>query len=267
MSDKCTIDMTSFRIHIIAGYIGNIMLVEYPNQILLFDSGCVNDVKRIEHYCRQVLQRQVSDIDLMAVTHMHPDHSGGAASLRARHGIPVAAHREADRWYKGLGGMIQQKLDCYMATSVAFRNHRSLERILYDRSLKPDHLLQDGDAIPFFPDWQVMHVPGHILHDLAFYHPQERVLYIADLICDVKGKPQLPLPIMFPQMMAASYDRLAALDARIILRAHGDPIFTDNSAKLFGHMKNLLTRPPTSFMKRVWLMSIYSPEYRHRKES
>lgn len=262
---KHHLSFASFRIHEINGYIEKIMLIEYDHGLLLLDSGCINDVKRIRRYCQQVLHRSPSDIKLAAVTHMHPDHSGGAVRLRSKFGIPIAAHQNADLWYRGLGGSVQQKLDCYMATTVAFRNRRKLERILYSRRINPDYPLQDGQELPFFPGWKVLHVPGHTIHDLAFYNEQAQVLYIADLICDVKGKPQLPLPIVFPQKMAESYDRLGATQARVILRAHGEPILTDDSQQLFSHMKQLLTRPPTPFMKRIWRLSVYSPEFRKQK--
>lgn len=268
MENRTTPDLSfsSFRIHQIEGYIERINLIEYPQGLLLFDSGCINDVKRIESYCRQVLHRPVSDIKLVAVTHIHPDHSGGAVPLRKKYRTPVAAHPDVDQWYKGAGGALQQKLDCYLATAVAYRNRRKLEHILFERRINPDYWLGDGQSFPFFPDWKVLHVPGHTIHDLAFFHEQERILYVADLICDVKGKPELPMPIVFPRQMARSYQLLAGLPARIILRAHGDPIFTDDPAGLFNTMIQLLKRPPTPIMKRVWRLSFYSPQARKSKE-
>ena len=38
-----------------------------------------------------------------------------------------------------------------------------------------------------FPDWKALYVPGHTMHDTVFYNPADQILYIADLICDVKG--------------------------------------------------------------------------------
>lgn len=253
-------ESSAFHIHEIEGYISTIPLIEYEKELLLFDSGCINDIKRIEDYCQQMLKRSPEDIKLIVVSHMHPDHSGGAAELRRKYGIPIAAHTEADRWYAGPGGALQHKLDCYMASTVAYRNRRRLERILFHRYIYPDYLLEEGQVLPFFPDWKVLHVPGHTLHDLAFFHAGERIAYIADLLCDVKGKNQLPLPILFPGEMRASYDKLASLEAHTILRSHGKTIYTDDPEQLFTSMKALLNHPATSFVKRVYRMSIYSPE-------
>jgi glyoxylase-like metal-dependent hydrolase (beta-lactamase superfamily II) len=258
------LNFASLHVHLIEGYIQTIPLIEQDGRLLLFDSGCSNDVKRIKQYCEQVLGRSPTDIALAAVTHVHPDHGGGAVCLRKKFGIPIAAHRDVDRWYRGLGGFLQQQLDCYLATLVAFRNRRRLEPVFYSRRIDPDYLLEDGHDLPFFPEWKVLHVPGHIAHDLAFYHENERILYLADLICDVKGKLQLPLPIAFPKKMAESYDKLGSTQAQIILRAHGEPITTDDCAQIFASMKQLLNHPPTPFMKRIWRLSKHSPEIRKR---
>ncbi|HHW61810.1 MAG TPA: MBL fold metallo-hydrolase [Syntrophomonadaceae bacterium] len=262
MKEKCGADQetSSFRIHEIDAYISTILLIEYEKGLLLFDSGCINDVRRIEDYCRRTLKCSPEAIKLIVVSHMHPDHAGGAAELRRKYGIPIAAHTEADRWYAGPGGALQHKLDCYMASTVAYRNRRRLERILFHRYIYPDYLLEEGRVLPFFPDWMVLNVPGHTLHDLAFFHPEERIVYIADLICDVKSKNQLPLPILFPGQMRSSYDKLASLEAHTILRSHGKTIHTNDSEQLFTSMKALLDHPATSFVKRVHRMSIYSPE-------
>ncbi|HPU49580.1 MAG TPA: MBL fold metallo-hydrolase [Syntrophomonadaceae bacterium] len=260
MARSRVLDLNSLRIHQLEGYIQNITLIEQEGRLLLFDSGCINDVKRIKRYCRESLKRSPADIKLTAVTHIHPDHAGGAVCLRKKFGIPIAAHKDVDRWYRGLGGLLQHQLDCYLATSVAFRNRRRLEQIHYSRTINPDYPLEDGQTLPFFPEWKVMHVPGHIAHDLAFYHEKEQVLYIADLICDVKGQPHLPLPIVFPKKMAESFDRLGSLPVRVILRGHGQPIISENNAEIFSRMKQQLNRPPTPFVKRIWRLSIHSPE-------
>ncbi|WP_054693465.1 MBL fold metallo-hydrolase [Syntrophomonas palmitatica] len=254
-------DSSSFTIHKIEGYIANIYLFQYDNGLLLFDSGCINDVRRIEEYCRRN-GLSPSDIKLIAVSHMHPDHCGGAKVLREKYNIPVAAHRDVDLWYSGIGGSLQHKFDCYMARNVARHNRRKCEKMLFDRVIKPDFLLDDGQRLPGFSDWQAMYVPGHTLHDLVFYHHEKRVLYLADLICNIKGKKLLPMPILFPDKMAYSYDRLAALHASTLLLAHGNPIESDDSPEIFAAMKAQLNRPPNNLMRRVYRISVYSPEAR-----
>lgn len=249
-----------YILHKINGYISNIFLLEYQQGMLLFDCGAINDVKRIENYCHTDLKRSPAEIKLAVVSHIHPDHSGGAVVLRKKYGIPIAAHKDLDRWYAGMGGSIQQKLDCYMMQIVAYHNQRKLEKSLFDRTIKPDYLLNDGDELPMFNDWKVVHVPGHTLHDIVLFNAQASILYAADCILDIKGKFQLPLPVVFPNQMRQSYAKLAALNAASILLAHGETILTQSSAALFTSMQLQLDRPPNKMTRRVRRLSIYSPE-------
>lgn len=256
--------LPSFTMHTIEGYISSIYLLEYDNGMLLFDSGCINDVKRIEDYCHKVLQRSPNDIKLTVVSHMHPDHSGGAATLRSKYGIAVAAHKDVDLWYSGWGGSLQHKLDCCMALGVARRNNRGPERMLFKPIIHPDYLLDDLEVLPGFEDWAVLHIPGHTLHDIALYHQREGLLYIGDMICNVRGKMFLPLPVLFPSKMGNSYDKLAALDSSIILMAHGGVKQSDNTSALFLAMKEQLEAPPTPFMRKIHRWSVFSPEIKRQ---
>ena len=254
----------SFTIHVIEGYISSIYIVEYDDGMLLLDSGCVNDVKRIEDYCKQVINRPLGDIKLAIVSHMHPDHAGGAAALRSKYGIPIAAYKDVDRWYSGLGGSLQHKLDCYMALGVARANKRNRERILFKPIIHPDYLFDDLQVLPFFNDWAVLHTPGHTQHDIVLYHQQEDLLYIGDIICEVKGKMLLPLPVMFPAQMENSYNKLASLNPTTILMAHGGVKQTENASSLFLSMKEQLSQPPNSLMRRVYRLSVFSPEIKRQ---
>ncbi len=252
---------TPFVLHIIPGYISNIFLLEYEHGLLLLDSGAVNDVKRIEDFCFQTIKRSPFEIKLAVVTHIHPDHSGGAALLRKKYGTVIAAHGEMDRWYAGLGGFIQQKLDCIMMQLVALRNHSKLERTLYPRKIGADLLLTDGDKLPGFSDWKVIHVSGHTSHDLALYNENASLLYAADYACEVKDTLLPPMPVMFPKQMQASYAKLAALDASSILLAHGKAVHNQSTPNLFLGLQELLNNPPNRLTRRVHRMSIYSPEW------
>ena len=60
--------------------------------------------------------------------------------------------------------------------------------------------------------------------------------------------------------MSYSFDKLGKTNAKTIIRAHGGVIHPDNCEELFDFMKQLLKIPDTDFVKRIILMSIYSPE-------
>lgn len=250
----------TLKIHQIHGYICNIYLLEYDHGLLLFDCGSYNDVKRIEQYCDTRLHRSPRDIKLAVVSHMHPDHSGGAGALRKKYGIPVAAHQEVDFWYAGLGGCVQHKLDCSMEQFVAWRTRHKLEKVLFNRIIHPDLILREGDPLPGFADWKVLHVPGHTLHDIALYNPDQKILYPGDCLLNVHGRMMPPLPVMFPDKMARSYEKMAALPADHILTAHGDPFACQDYPDVFESLIRRVKSPPSAMVRRIHRLSVYSHE-------
>lgn len=252
----------NFIIHEIPGYICNLFLVEYDDGMLLLDCGSIADVKRVEDYCENVIHRPVSDIKLAVVSHNHPDHAGGASVWRNAYHIPLAAHPRIDYWYDGAGGYLQHKIDCYLASWVAYRKNIKLEKILFNRKIKPDYVLNDMDELPYFPDWRAFHIPGHTMNDVALYHEEEKTLYPGDCVMDVGGKFLLPVPILFPNKMADSFDRLAELDVNKIYLAHGSTIDTEEPEEIFEHMKTLLMKPPNPLTRLAYKVSLFSPEYR-----
>ena len=118
------------------------------------------------------------------------------------------------------------------------------------------------DELPYFPDWRAFHIPGHTMNDVALYHEEEKTLYPGDCVMDVGGKFLLPVPILFPNKMADSFDRLAELDVNKIYLAHGSTIDTEEPEEIFEHMKTLLMKPPNPLTRLAYKVSLFSPEYR-----
>ncbi|HEX3011861.1 MAG TPA: MBL fold metallo-hydrolase [Syntrophomonadaceae bacterium] len=249
-----------FAIYRLEGYISNIYIVEYQNDLLLFDSGAACDARTIELFLQKTLHRSPADIKLAFVSHIHPDHAGGIQSLRGKYQIAVAAHPNIDLWYAGIGGFIQQQIDSVMMLQVGLRSHKKLARVGFDRMVQPDFVLEDKDPLPFFDDWLTVFVPGHTLHDVVIYNQTARVLYAGDCICNVNGRFLSPLPLIFKDTMRQSYDKLAALDVDTILLAHGEPIGPPLAKHIFADMKQSLDLPPTWMTRQVNFFSHYSPE-------
>ena len=79
------------KIHTIKGYIQTTYIIEYPDKILILDSGCRPDYKKILEFVTIQLARGIKDIKLVALSHAHPDHMGGADLLQTKFQIPIAA--------------------------------------------------------------------------------------------------------------------------------------------------------------------------------
>ncbi|HOP64798.1 MAG TPA: MBL fold metallo-hydrolase [Spirochaetota bacterium] len=247
------------KIHKIKGYITTIFIAEYDNSLLLLDGGSPADVKVIEKFCIEQLNRPPSDIMLSVVTHMHPDHSGAAPILRKKYGTKIAAYKNIDQWYSGPTGWFQHKLDCIMAQIVAVRQKTKIRKVFSQRITRPDFLVSDRALLPFFPDWTIVYTPGHTNHDIALFNNSSKMLYCGDSVIEVKGRFYLPLPVIFRKKMRESYRKLGSLGAKEILLPHGNCITTDNSREIFDNMEKLLLAPPNRIMRRVHYFSVWSP--------
>ncbi len=209
----------SFGIHPIEGYISTLYLVNHGEDYLLLDGGCSCDFKRVKAYLESN-GKSLENLKLVVVTHMHPDHAGGVKHFQ-NEGIPVASTEGAFRWYRGFGGFLQHKVDTFLAQFSARRKKRTLEPVNYKRKFKPDFTLNESDFLPFFPEWKVVKTPGHTLYDICLYNEKRKIGYIADVVLKMERKFVLPFPVLFPELMKKSLEKLSIFDFEKILLAHG----------------------------------------------
>jgi len=208
------------QIHHIEGYIQTILLVEYPDKLLLLDGGCRCDVPVIKTFITETLQREMSDLKLILVSHMHPDHAGGAHLLRKRFGCKIASVGFEQQWYQGFKGRIAHAIDVMLALYVARRKGKKLQNIYYHPYLKPDIILHDETYVPDFSDWKVYLTPGHTDRDLSFLHQPSQQMYVGDMILKLKNRFTSPFPIYQPDVYKQSLNKLLQLNITKILMAH-----------------------------------------------
>lgn len=161
-------------------------LAEYPDKLLLLDGASRADIPHLKDFIEHQLHRPFSDLKLVVVTHMHPDHAGGAHKLRDLTGCKLLAAKRENQWYSGVDGWLMHLTDLMLARWMANRMRKPKQNLWYSRKLKPDIELIDGQFIPGFDDWQVLETLGHTDRDLSVYHSEQDVLYVADLMVQVK---------------------------------------------------------------------------------
>lgn len=128
------------------------------------------------------------------LTHIHPDHVGGAASMRAASGAPIAVHRSRAEFSYGR------------------------------EALAPDRLLDDGaEVVHAEGRLRAVHTPGHESGHCCYYDPDRRWLYTGDLILGT-GTVVIPPPDGNMTAYLASLRRLLRFDLTRILPGHGAPI-------------------------------------------
>jgi glyoxylase-like metal-dependent hydrolase (beta-lactamase superfamily II) len=135
------------------------------------------------------------------VTHHHPDHVGGVDTIARELALPLWAHDE-----------------------TAARLPRA----------RVDRRLHDGDAIvlegPEPTRLDVLHTPGHAPGHLCLHDADRGVLVVGDMVASV-GTILVDPDEGDMTAYLRELGRLAAIDARVALPAHGEPI--DAPADLF----------------------------------
>lgn len=166
------------------------------NQYLLHDGGdaLLIDAAPLDDENRARVTAAGVRPTALLLTHIHPDHVGGAAAVRETWRAPIAVHR----------------------SRAAFT--------LAGTPLAPDRLVDDGDEIAF-PGGRLraIHTPGHESGHCCYYESERRWLFTGDTILST-GTTIIAPPDGNMTDYLDSLRRLRALDLDVIFPAHGPPI-------------------------------------------
>jgi len=258
----------NFKIHIYKGYVQNNFIVEYSDKILLIDGACRPDTELIAEYIKTSLKRDISDLKLTAVTHCHPDHAGAADLIRKKYNVPVAAPRDIDLWYSGIGGTIQHISDTLQSQFMAkqLNPDSKTESLFYKRILNPDYMLDDLSPLPFFGEWKAVYAPGHTSHNIMLFNESNRILYLADTIIDAKNKYLPPVPVLFPKALKQTLQKIKELKPELLLFAHSDVAFLPYREDIIDETIKRVDKDDSLFIRLFYLISKFTPEYRKNKE-
>ncbi|MCV2885877.1 MBL fold metallo-hydrolase [Aestuariibacter sp. AA17] len=229
------------HIHHLSGYIQSIYLVEYEHGLLLLDGCSRADVELIHTFVSESLHRPITDLKIVVVTHMHPDHAGAAEALRKLAGCRILTSEKPHHWYSGLHGMLMYTTDLLLTFWVASRLKKPKRNLFYSPFLEPDIVAEEGMRIPEFEDWQILNMPGHTDRDLAVYHAPTHTIYVADLIVKVKDKFIPPFPVFHPNQYRISVNKLHDLYPSDVLLAHSGSVKLkdEDYAHLFDNLPEL----------------------------
>lgn len=203
---------------------------------MLVDTGMTTDeaVRIVE---RGLEQAGIGwgDLDLIAITHHHPDHYGGSGRLRDLTGAQVLMHRDDFEMvfegifkYPSVGELVSMhggpELD---VSPLAFMKHPAFKPAAPDRYLADDqHLDLGGRAV------RVLHTPGHTPGHCCFEVLEEQIVLTGDHVLP-KITPHVGYYPGSDDPLADFLDSLKRIGEggyRQALPAHGEP-FLDPASR------------------------------------
>ncbi|MEM4728504.1 MAG: MBL fold metallo-hydrolase [Thermoplasmata archaeon] len=155
-------------------------------------------------------------LELLALTHMHFDHTGGAASLQEATGAEAIAHPpDSSALADGDGEM-----------TCAFWLGESQRPVLV-REVREGEKIELGDAT-----LEVLHTPGHSAGSMALFDRRSRSLFSGDTVFTGGGVGRCDLPTGNAGQLIASLERLLSLGVRNLYPGHGPCAEGDGSAHI-----------------------------------
>lgn len=146
-------------------------------RLFLIDTGVAGAEKDIS-IVLQKLDKNLSDVEIIILTHSHPDHIGAASLIQHQSKAFVWAHPNERTWIEDVERQGQERPVPGFAKMVA-------------GSVSLDRLLNDGDVLPFAEDltFRVLHTPGHSAGSICLLSEENGILFSGDLVPQPNSMP------------------------------------------------------------------------------
>jgi len=202
-------------------------------RVVIVDPGSELNVRLAFVYLQQFLHRSATDIDLIVLTHLHPDHTAGVDMLRRACSAPVAASAAARQLAQaesegkpvipGITHLAGQVLG--QAALPGVLHHLDLFPPHYASQMKMiDQWLEDVAGLPQHPDWRVIASPGHTPESLCLYNPFSYELLCGDTVITIEGGAPLLRGAANRRQLEDTLRTLRSLEINYLYPGHGRPI-------------------------------------------
>lgn len=185
------------------------------------------------------------DIRRIIITHAHVDHFGLAGQIVAESGAQVLSHSRNRWWLTDYEHEWERRYEFYHDAFLASGTPPEYaERIVKGMRSMTQHAdsapadkfvpLEDGDWLALGDDkWQVVFAPGHASGLICLYEPKSQTFISSDhLLRDITSNPVFEPPVRGETERSralvdyiASMQKTAAMNIRLALPAHGEPIY------------------------------------------
>ena len=194
----------------------NTYFIDGPKKILI-DPGHYHLLSHVRDNLA-LLSLSPYDVDVVLITHGHPDHLEGARSFKDTPALRAIHKIEWD-----------------------FITQQARHGVRVELSeFEPDVLLQDGDLVVGDHLFKVIHTPGHSPGSFCLYWPDRKALFTGDVIFN-QGVGRTDLPGGDGSALKESIRSISLLEVDYLLPGHG-PIVSGSD----------LVRSNFSDVERVW---------------
>jgi glyoxylase-like metal-dependent hydrolase (beta-lactamase superfamily II) len=152
------------------------------------------------------------EVDVILVTHLHPDHCGATAALKEVSGAQVALHPSQRAYLDRMAEEAPKFFGMGIATKFV-----------------PDFVLGARLSIGT-TDLEVIHTPGHSPCSISVYDADKKILICGDLVFE-KGVGRTDLPFGDIEELKNSLEIVSELDTELLLPGHGAPIEGSGNVK------------------------------------
>jgi len=150
------------------------------------------------------------EVDVIAITHLHPDHCDATAALKDVSGAKVAVH--SSQWeYRD---MLLEAASRVLGIEA--------------KKFKVDFVFEDSLE---HTELRILHTPGHSPESICFYAVDKKTLISGDLVFD-KGIGRTDLPFGNTEALINSINTISTLDTELLLPGHGAILKGQSNVKM-----------------------------------
>lgn len=185
------------------------------------------------------LGRRPEDVRWIVTTHLHVDHAGTLAQLKRATGAEVLMHpADAAMVAEGRAGRTMHESPAPGSAAFVAGFDPATRRV---EPCATDHLLADGDELPFAGGVRVVHAPGHAAGQVALHWPRHGGVLVAADALGNHGTLGWSLGYEDLALGVASIARLAGLTFEAAVFGHGQPIVGGADARFRAAVAEIFT--------------------------
>jgi glyoxylase-like metal-dependent hydrolase (beta-lactamase superfamily II) len=180
----------------------------FGDYITLIDTGIKDSYTKIYEYISS-MNRKITEIDKIILSHAHPDHMGSAFRIKQDTDCIVFGHESELLWFENI--------------EIQF-NSRAVQGFfsMLDKSVEIDVLIEDNDIIhpSGAEEMKILHTPGHSPGSISILLNNSNILFTSDAIPCIN---EIPTYDSFKQLKN-SLTKIQGIKPKTLLTSWHDPI-------------------------------------------